>query len=183
MAFVPLIFISTFFLPLTFRFLLILMSNNNFFFLQLIPFFSLNILEFFLFAITCTYYFLHFHFPFLQILFSWKFVQKYFNQREFERVGNGINADTNTINMWQVNLEQSAMEEILKFGEFSSLLNKSHSANATSKNEDFASIENERKMKEQEEYIAEEGNEDKDKDANRDKDNYGCQVEDGQDIV
>ncbi|XP_043592382.1 zinc finger protein 148-like isoform X1 [Bombus pyrosoma] len=83
----------------------------------------------------------------------------------------------------KVNLEQSAMEEILKFGEFSSLLNKSHSANATSKNEDFASVENERKMKEQEEYIAEEGNEDKDKDANRDKDNYGCQVENGQDIV
>ncbi|KAK9310594.1 hypothetical protein QLX08_000144 [Tetragonisca angustula] len=83
----------------------------------------------------------------------------------------------------QVNLEQSAMEEILKFGEFSSLLNKSHSANATDKNEDFASIENEAKIKEQEEDGAEEGNEDKDKDINKDKDNYGCQVENGQDIV
>lgn len=85
--------------------------------------------------------------------------------------------------MWQVNVEQSAMEEIMKFGEFSSLLNKSHSTNTTSKNEDLASVENERKMKEQEEYIAEEGNEDKDKDDNTDKDNYGCQVENGQDIV
>ncbi|XP_071857190.1 uncharacterized protein isoform X2 [Bombus fervidus] len=83
----------------------------------------------------------------------------------------------------KVNVEQSAMEEILKFGEFSSLLNKSHSANATSKNEDFAPVENERKMKEQEKYIAEKGNEDKGKDANRDKDNYGCQVENGKDIV
>ncbi|XP_060819255.1 zinc finger protein 624-like isoform X2 [Bombus pascuorum] len=83
----------------------------------------------------------------------------------------------------KVNVEQSAMEEIMKFGEFSSLLNKSHSTNTTSKNEDLASVENERKMKEQEEYIAEEGNEDKDKDDNTDKDNYGCQVENGQDIV
>ncbi|KAK1131982.1 hypothetical protein K0M31_016124 [Melipona bicolor] len=83
----------------------------------------------------------------------------------------------------QVNLEQSAMEEILKFGEFSSLLNKSHSANATDKNEDFASVENEAKIKEQEEDAVEEGNEDKDKDINKDKDNYGCQVENGQDIV
>lgn len=83
----------------------------------------------------------------------------------------------------QVNLEQSAMEEILKFGEFSSLLNKSHSANSAEKNEDLASIENEGKLKEQEEDITDEGNEDKDKDANKDKDNYGCQVENGQDIV
>lgn len=81
----------------------------------------------------------------------------------------------------QVNLEQSAMEEILKFGEFSSLLNKSHSANSAEKNEDLASIENEGKLKEQEEDITDEGNEDKD--ANKDKDNYGCQVENGQDIV
>ncbi|XP_006566223.2 zinc finger E-box-binding homeobox 1 isoform X4 [Apis mellifera] len=83
----------------------------------------------------------------------------------------------------KVNLEQSAMEEILKFGEFSSLLNKSHSANSAEKNEDLASIENEGKLKEQEEDIVEEGNENKDKDANKDKDNYGCQVENGQDIV
>lgn len=74
------------------------------------------------------------------------------------------------------------MEEILKFGEFSSLLNKSHSANSAEKNEDLASIENEGKLKEQED-IVEEGNENKNKDANKDKDNYGCQVENGQDIV
>lgn len=81
----------------------------------------------------------------------------------------------------QVNSEQSAMEEILKFGEFSSLLNKSHSENETSKNEDFTSAENERKMKK--EYIAEEEDEDKDEDANRDKDNYGYQAENSQDMV
>lgn len=75
------------------------------------------------------------------------------------------------------------MEEILKFGEFSSLLNKSHSANSTDKNEDFTSNEDDRKMKEQEEDMAEEENEAKDKDANKDKDNYGCQVENGQDII
>ncbi|XP_076752793.1 uncharacterized protein LOC143424542 isoform X2 [Xylocopa sonorina] len=82
-----------------------------------------------------------------------------------------------------VNLEQSAMEEILKFGEFSSLLNKSHSANSTVKTEDFTATEDERKMKEQEEDMAEDGNEDKEKDASKDKDNYGCQVENGQDII
>lgn len=67
------------------------------------------------------------------------------------------------------------MEEILKFGEFSSLLNKSHSANSTSKNENSASGEDgERKRKE--------ANKDDD-DAHTEKDNYGCQVENGQDIV
>ncbi|XP_017876648.1 zinc finger and BTB domain-containing protein 14-like isoform X2 [Ceratina calcarata] len=78
----------------------------------------------------------------------------------------------------KVNIEQSAMEEILKFGEFSSLLNKSHSANSGEKAEEFS--ESEKKAKEQEEDAMEEGNEDKDKD--KDQDNYGCQVENGQDI-
>ncbi|KOC71378.1 Zinc finger protein MSN2 [Habropoda laboriosa] len=83
----------------------------------------------------------------------------------------------------KVNLEQSAMEEILKFGEFSSLLNKSHSANSADKSEDFASAENDGKDKEQEEDTVEQGNEDKNNDSNKDKDNYGCQVENGQDII
>nr|XP_034186228.1 protein tramtrack, beta isoform-like isoform X1 [Osmia lignaria] len=84
----------------------------------------------------------------------------------------------------KVNLEQSAMEEILQFGEFSSLLNKSHSTNSTDKNEDFLSVKNERTMKDPEEDdTAEDKNENKEKDSNKDKDNYGCQVENGQDIV
>ncbi|XP_012135416.1 uncharacterized protein LOC100875444 isoform X2 [Megachile rotundata] len=81
----------------------------------------------------------------------------------------------------KVNLEQSAMEEILQFGEFSSLLNKSHSTNSSDKNQDFVSAENERKMDDQEEDATEDRN--KEKDSNKDKDNYGCQVENGQDIV
>ncbi|CAK9801659.1 Sex determination protein fruitless [Anthophora quadrimaculata] len=83
----------------------------------------------------------------------------------------------------KVNLEQSAMEEILKFGEFSSLLNKSHSANSADKSEDFASAENDKKDKEQEEDAVEQRTEDKNNDTNKDKDNYGCQVENGQDII
>ncbi|KAG7205548.1 hypothetical protein KM043_007524 [Ampulex compressa] len=74
----------------------------------------------------------------------------------------------------KVNLEQSAMEEILKFGEFSSLLNKSHSANSTGKSEDnAASAEGEKKSGDPEDEATEQKN----------KDNYGCQVENGQDIV
>lgn len=78
------------------------------------------------------------------------------------------------------------MEEILQFGEFSSLLNKSHSTNSTDKNQDFLSVKNERTMKDPEEEdddTAEDKNEKKEKDSNKDKDNYGCQVENGQDIV
>lgn len=66
------------------------------------------------------------------------------------------------------------MEEILKFGEFSSLLDKSHSANSAKKHENIASSEDdERKRKE---HLDED-------DSHRDKDNYGCQVENGQDIL
>lgn len=77
--------------------------------------------------------------------------------------------------LFQVNVEQSAMEEILKFGEFSSLLNKSHSANSTNKNEssDNAKNDDERKEAHQSEDDA----------LLREKDNRGCQVENGQDIV
>ncbi|KZC06878.1 PREDICTED: protein tramtrack, beta isoform-like [Dufourea novaeangliae] len=89
----------------------------------------------------------------------------------------------------KVNLEQSAMEEILKFGEFSSLLNKSHSANSTVKSEDSASNDNERKVDDQKDEIAEQRDEEKEKDTDVDtdmdvhkaKDNYSCQVETGQD--
>lgn len=75
------------------------------------------------------------------------------------------------------------MDEILKFGEFSSLLNKSHSASSTDKTEDFASTVNDRKIKEREEDNPDGRNEDTDRDSDKDKDNYGCQVENGQDIV
>lgn len=64
------------------------------------------------------------------------------------------------------------MEEILKFGEFSSLLNKSHSTNSTVK-ENPVKNEDERKEEDQNE----------DDSSLRDKDNRGCQVENGQDIV
>ncbi|XP_029158654.1 zinc finger and BTB domain-containing protein 14-like isoform X1 [Nylanderia fulva] len=74
----------------------------------------------------------------------------------------------------KVNLEQSAMEEILKFGEFSSLLNKSHSANSTNKSENAGNAADDGKKKET--------HRDED-DSHREKDNHGCQVENGQDIV
>lgn len=87
-----------------------------------------------------------------------------------------------------MNLEQSAMEEILNFGEFSSLLNKSHSTNSTSKDENFSSADNERKDKGQDEDTepkkdGKEKDTDTDGDTSRDKDNYSCQVGNGQDIV
>ncbi|XP_019698909.2 zinc finger protein 624-like isoform X2 [Harpegnathos saltator] len=76
----------------------------------------------------------------------------------------------------KVNIQSSAMEEILKFGEFSSLLDKSHSANSTNKHENSASTEDgERKRKE--------ARRDEDDLSHKEKDNYGCQVENGQDIV
>ncbi|EZA51639.1 Sex determination protein fruitless [Ooceraea biroi] len=71
-------------------------------------------------------------------------------------------------------LEQTAIEEFLKFGEFSSLLDKSHSANSTSKSEDSGNAESDSKSKEA--YREED-------EAHKDKDNRGCQVENGQDIV
>lgn len=67
------------------------------------------------------------------------------------------------------------MEEILKFGEFSSLLNKSHSANSTNKSENTANAEDDDKRKE--------ARQDEDDSSHREKDNYGCQVENGKDIV
>lgn len=81
-----------------------------------------------------------------------------------------------TLDNFQINLEQCAMEEILKFGEFSSLLNKSHSANPTDKNENSTSVENDSTQKE-------ETNRDESDSSCRERDNYGCQVENGQDIV
>ncbi|TGZ57567.1 Uncharacterized protein DBV15_02311 [Temnothorax longispinosus] len=76
----------------------------------------------------------------------------------------------------KVNLEQSAMmEEILKFGEFSSLLNKSHSANSTNKSENSGNTGDDGKRKE--------AHRDDDDSSQREKDNRGCQVENGQDIV
>ncbi|XP_011700568.1 PREDICTED: zinc finger and BTB domain-containing protein 14-like isoform X2 [Wasmannia auropunctata] len=75
----------------------------------------------------------------------------------------------------KVNLEQSAMEEILKFGEFSSLLNKSHSANSTNKSENSGNTGDDGKRKE--------ARRDGDDLSQREKDNRGCQVENGQDIV
>ncbi|XP_020283386.1 zinc finger and BTB domain-containing protein 14-like isoform X1 [Pseudomyrmex gracilis] len=68
-------------------------------------------------------------------------------------------------------VEQSEMDEILKFGEFSSLLNKSHSANSTSKSEN-AKDEDKRK----------EARQDDDDSSQTEKDTQ-CQVENGQDIV
>ncbi|KYN22636.1 Early growth response protein 3 [Trachymyrmex cornetzi] len=76
---------------------------------------------------------------------------------------------------FQVNLEQSAMEEILKFGEFSSLLNKSHSANSTNNSENSGNTGNDGKRKE--------AHRDEDNSSHKEKDNRGCQVENGQDIV
>lgn len=82
-----------------------------------------------------------------------------------------------------MNLEQSAMEEILKFGEFSSLLNKSRSTNSRDKDENFLSTDNERKVTDQEEDAAEQRDEDTEKDTetdvdiDKDRNNYGSQVE------
>ncbi|XP_033340540.1 uncharacterized protein LOC117228704 isoform X2 [Megalopta genalis] len=70
----------------------------------------------------------------------------------------------------KVNLEQSAMEEILKFGEFSSLLNKSHSANSTDKSEEFAGADNERKIEDQKDDAAEPREDEKDRDGDTDMD-------------
>lgn len=67
------------------------------------------------------------------------------------------------------------MEEILKFGEFSSLLNKSHSANSTNKNENGGNTADDSKRKE--------ASQEEDDSSQREKDNHGCQVENGQDIV
>lgn len=66
------------------------------------------------------------------------------------------------------------MEEILKFGEFSSLLNKSHSANSANKSENSGNTGDDGKRKEAQ---------DEDNSSHREKDNRGCQVENGQDIV
>ncbi|XP_054014208.1 zinc finger and BTB domain-containing protein 14-like isoform X1 [Hylaeus anthracinus] len=85
----------------------------------------------------------------------------------------------------KVNLEQSAMEEILKFGEFSSLLNKSHSANSTVKSEDFTMDDKEEKVEGRKKVVDEQMDEDKEKDTDtdtdKDKDNYGDQSGNGQD--
>lgn len=70
------------------------------------------------------------------------------------------------------------MEEILKFGEFSSLLNKSHSANSTNKNESAGNAADDGKRKE-----THRDDDDDDDSSQREKDNHGCQVENGQDIV
>ncbi|KAL0117396.1 hypothetical protein PUN28_010314 [Cardiocondyla obscurior] len=75
----------------------------------------------------------------------------------------------------KVNVEPSAMEEFLKFGEFSSLLNKSHSANSTNKSENSENTGDDGKRKE--------AHQDEDDSSHREKDNRGCQVENGQDIV
>ncbi|XP_078040118.1 uncharacterized protein LOC144471690 isoform X2 [Augochlora pura] len=85
----------------------------------------------------------------------------------------------------KVNLEQSAMEEILKFGEFSSLLNKSHSANSTDKSEELAGAVNERKVAEQKDDAAEQRDDEKDGDGDADmevdktKEKYDRQVGNG----
>ncbi|XP_043259777.1 protein tramtrack, beta isoform-like isoform X1 [Colletes gigas] len=85
----------------------------------------------------------------------------------------------------KVNLEQSAMEEILKFGEFSSLLNKSHSANSTDKSDDYTANVKEEKVESRKEDGADERDEDIEKDmdtdTDKDKDNYGDQSGNGQD--
>lgn len=72
-------------------------------------------------------------------------------------------------------MEQTSIEEILNFGAFSSLLNKSHSANSTSKSENSVDAENDSKCKE--------AHGEEDDVGLKDKDNRGCQVENGQDIV
>ncbi|XP_066586471.1 zinc finger and BTB domain-containing protein 14 isoform X4 [Prorops nasuta] len=82
----------------------------------------------------------------------------------------------------KINLEQSAMDEFMKFGEFSSLLNKTHSVNSTTKIGDL-SAENEKKQQGQVQVEKEEEEEEEDDTTQKEKDNYGCQVENGQDIV
>ncbi|XP_012273162.1 zinc finger protein 16 [Orussus abietinus] len=67
----------------------------------------------------------------------------------------------------KVPLEPSAMEEILKFGEFSSLLDKSQSA---SKEEKTSPAETEAEPEEEDT-------------GDKDQDSCGCQVENGRDIV
>ncbi|XP_076180151.1 uncharacterized protein LOC143153149 isoform X1 [Ptiloglossa arizonensis] len=82
----------------------------------------------------------------------------------------------------KVNLEQSAMEEILKFGEFSSLLNKSHSANSTDKSDDFTVDDKEEKVevRKKEEQRDDDKEKDTDTDTDKDKDHYGGQSGNGE---
>lgn len=81
-----------------------------------------------------------------------------------------------------MNLEQSAMEEILKFGEFSSLLNKSHSANSTDKSDDFTVDDKEEKVevRKKEEQRDDDKEKDTDTDTDKDKDHYGGQSGNGE---
>ncbi|XP_015591892.1 zinc finger and BTB domain-containing protein 14 isoform X2 [Cephus cinctus] len=74
----------------------------------------------------------------------------------------------------KVSLEQSAMEEILKFGEFSSLLNKSHPSDSPCKKDTATDSPDPEQEQEQDED---------DSMMFRNTDNYGCQVENGQDII
>nr|XP_050863098.1 zinc finger and BTB domain-containing protein 14-like isoform X1 [Vespula vulgaris]XP_050863099.1 zinc finger and BTB domain-containing protein 14-like isoform X1 [Vespula vulgaris]XP_050863100.1 zinc finger and BTB domain-containing protein 14-like isoform X1 [Vespula vulgaris]XP_050863101.1 zinc finger and BTB domain-containing protein 14-like isoform X1 [Vespula vulgaris]XP_050863102.1 zinc finger and BTB domain-containing protein 14-like isoform X1 [Vespula vulgaris]XP_050863103.1 zinc len=94
----------------------------------------------------------------------------------------------------KVNTEQSVVQDFLKFGEFSSLLDKSHSNDTLSKNDDtsmktsttttmtsttMTTTEGDKRVTNREELYKQK---DADKDKNKDKDNYGCQVENGRDV-
>ncbi|KAL2750683.1 zinc finger and BTB domain-containing protein 14-like isoform X1 [Vespula maculifrons] len=96
----------------------------------------------------------------------------------------------------KVNTEQSVVQDFLKFGEFSSLLDKSHSNDTLSKNDDtsmktstttttmtsttMTTTEGDKRVTDREELYKQN---DADKDKNKDKDNYGCQVENGRDVT
>lgn len=67
------------------------------------------------------------------------------------------------------------MDEILKFGEFSSLLNKSHSANSTSKSEGATTKSDDDRKKE--------ARQDEDEDLSQTEKDTQCQAENGRDIV
>lgn len=97
--------------------------------------------------------------------------------------------------IFQVNTEQSVVQDFLKFGEFSSLLDKSHSNDTLSKNDDtsmktsttttmtsttMTTTEGDKRVTNREELYKQR---DADKDKNKEKDNYGCQVENGRDVT
>ncbi|KAL2719657.1 zinc finger and BTB domain-containing protein 14-like isoform X1 [Vespula squamosa] len=94
----------------------------------------------------------------------------------------------------KVNTQQSVVQDFLKFGEFSSLLDKSRSNDTSSKNNETSMKTSTTTMTsttmtttegEKREFYRQRDEDDNgnDKDNDKDKDNYGCQVENGRDIV
>ncbi|XP_043486916.1 uncharacterized protein LOC122514269 [Polistes fuscatus] len=106
----------------------------------------------------------------------------------------------------KVNAEQTAMQDFLKFGEFSSLLDKSQTNEGLSKNDENSgktsstsattttmtstttiTTDLEKRGHSRDDFSKQRGellnDTNKNKEDDKDKDNYGCQVENGQDIV